>query len=101
MNRSPGRIELFFLVCFDIVDDRKRYRVVKILKEYGCRVQKSVFECSRISEEQFLKMKHRIEERIDHGADTVRYYFICRQCLGKMEYSGIGELPTMLKYKVV
>ncbi len=92
---------MFFLVCFDIVDDRKRYRVVKILKEHGFRVQKSVFECSRISEEQFLKMKHRIEERIDHGDDTVRYYFICRHCLSKMEYSGTGEFPVILNYKVV
>ena len=92
---------MFFLVCFDIVDDRKRYRVVKILKEYGCRVQKSVFECSQISEEQFLKMKHLIEERIDHGDDTVRYYFICRQCLSKMEFSGTGEAPSTLDYKVV
>jgi CRISPR-associated protein Cas2 len=101
MNLLPGRIELFFLVCFDIVSDRKRYRVVKILKEYGFRVQKSVFECSRINEEQFLKMKHRIEERIDHGVDTVRYYFICRQCLSKMEFSGVGETAKILDYKVV
>ncbi len=92
---------MFFLVCFDIVDDRTRYRVVKILKEYDYRVQKSVFECSRVSEEQFLKMKHRIEERIDHGDDTVRYYSICRRCLTKMEFSGTGEPPTILDYQVV
>ena len=92
---------MFFVVCFDIVDDRTRYRVVKILKEYGHRVQKSVFECSRLTEEQFIKMKHRIEDHIDHGEDSVYYYFICRECLGKMEYSGLGEQPKMVDYKVV
>jgi len=73
------------------------------LKEYGYRAQKSVFECSRLSEEQFLKMKHRIEEHmhIDHGEDTVRYYYICQQCLAKMEFSGTGELPANLDYKVI
>ena len=92
---------MFYLVCFDIVNDRTRYRIVKILKEYGHRVQKSVFECARLSEKQFLSMKHRIEEHIDHGEDTVHYYFICRQCLAKMEYSGIGESPVIADYKVV
>ena len=45
MNRLPGRIELFFLVCFDVVDDRNRYRVVKILKEYERAV---IFRLGRI-----------------------------------------------------
>lgn len=92
---------MFFLVCFDIVDDRTRYRVVKILKQYGYRVQKSVFECSRVSEEQFLKMKLSVEDRIDHINDTVRYYRLCKQCLRCMEYSGIGELPINSNYLAV
>ena len=36
---------MFCLVCFDIVEDRSRTRVVKVLKSHGQRVQKSVFEC--------------------------------------------------------
>jgi CRISPR-associated protein Cas2 len=92
---------LFYLVSFDIVDDRVRYRVVKILKEYGVRVQKSVFECGRLTEKQFLRMKHRLEDRIDHGEDTVRYYPVCRDCLAKVEYSGTGRLPSSEEFKVV
>jgi CRISPR-associated protein Cas2 len=92
---------LFFLICFDIVEDRKRNKVVKILKGFGYRVQKSVFECSRLREEQFVKMKHRIEDCIDHSEDTVRYYLICRECVRKMEYSGIGDPPSELNYQVV
>ena len=92
---------MFYLVSFDIVDNRVRYRVVKILKEYGVRVQKSVFECGRMTEKQFLRMKHRLEDRIDHGEDTVRYYPVCRDCLGKVEYSGTGRLPSDESFKVV
>ncbi|WP_242637608.1 CRISPR-associated endonuclease Cas2 [Desulfobacter hydrogenophilus] len=44
---------MFFLVCFDIVDNRFRYRVVKILKGYGTRVQKSAFECANMNEYKF------------------------------------------------
>lgn len=40
MKRGAG-----YAVCYDITDDRERGRVDKILKGYGVRVQKSVFEC--------------------------------------------------------
>lgn len=92
---------MFYMVCFDIVDDRIRYRVVKILKEYGRRVQKSVFECSRLTEHQLLRMIHRIEDRIDHTVDSVRYYALCKDCVGKVEFSGIGEKPHIKKFKIV
>ena len=39
---------MFYLVCFDIVEDPARAKVVKVLKEYGERVQKSVFECPNL-----------------------------------------------------
>ncbi|MFO7970420.1 MAG: CRISPR-associated endonuclease Cas2 [Desulfobacterales bacterium] len=91
---------MFCLVCFDIVDDRVRYRAVKIIKAYGTRVQKSVFEGASITEEQFLKMKHKLEDCIDNARDSVRFYFLCRQCLSKMEYSGLGEGPQVVSYRV-
>lgn len=92
---------MFCLVCFDIVDDNTRNRVGKILKEYGERVQKSVFECNDLNEEKFLKLKNRVEDAIDSSEDTVRFYFVCRGCLQKMEFSGIGSAPKTEKYRVV
>lgn len=92
---------MFFLVCFDITDDRIRYRVVKVLKGYGMRVQKSVFECDNLTEERFLRMKNGIEELIDHGEDSVRYYLLCRGCIRRIEYSGTGELPKNADFRVV
>ena len=92
---------MFYLVSFDIVDDRVRYRVVKVLKRFGVRVQKSVFECGRLTEKQFLKMKRLLEDQIDHGEDSVRYYPVCRDCLGKVELSGDGRVPTSEDFKVV
>ena len=92
---------MFYLVSFDIVDDRVRYRVVKVLKRFGVRVQKSVFECGRLTEKQFLKMKRLLEDQIDHGEDSVRYYPVCRDCLGKVELSGDGRVPTSQDFKVV
>ena len=92
---------MFYLVCFDIVDDRTRYRAVKVLKGYGNRVQKSVFECPSLTEDKFLKLKGKLEDLIDEGEDTVRYYFLCKGCIQRVEFSGIGEAPDRRRFKVV
>jgi len=92
---------LFFLVCFDIVDNRTRYRAVKVLKSYGVRVQKSVFECPNLTEERFVKMKAQLDEVIDHTEDTFRFYPLCRGCVANVEFSGIGEGPETRAFRVV
>jgi len=92
---------MFYLVCFDIVDDRTRQRVVKVLKAYGYRVQKSVFECSKLSEERYLKLKNRLEDLIDLTQDSIRYYPLCKACVKNVEHTGIGEDPRTQDYKVV
>lgn len=92
---------MFYLVCFDIVEDRMRYQVVKVLKDYGGRVQKSVFECANLDEEKFLKMRDRIEECIDQTQDSVRYYRLCRGCVRAVEFAGIGEVPSIQRFRVV
>ena len=84
---------MFYLVCFDVVDDRDRRKVVKILCEYGYRVQKSVFECPRLSEKKFLRLKDRLESVIDSLWDTVRFYRLCRSCLHEVEFIGTGGPP--------
>ncbi|OCC14958.1 CRISPR-associated protein Cas2 [Dissulfuribacter thermophilus] len=84
---------MFFVVCFDVSDDKKRYRVVKKLKGHCIRVQKSVFECPELTEKQFLKLKAELEKVIDEATDTVRYYRLCKGCISEVEVSGQGEPP--------
>ena len=91
---------MFFLVCFDIFDNRTRYRVVKILKGYGVRVQKSVFECANMTEHKFLKMKSDIDNELDYGEDTIRFYPLCKSCIKSVEFSGIGMVPYTKAYSV-
>lgn len=92
---------MFYLISFDISDDRDRTKVGKALGNYGTRIQKSVFECPDLSEEALLKLKAEVEDRIDHGSDTVRYYPLCRACLEKVEYSGTGAAPDGENFRVV
>lgn len=92
---------LFYLVCYDIVDNRDRYQVVKIMQNYGVRVQKSVFECPGLNERQFITMKHALESRIDHTCDSVRYYGLCRGCLRQVAYSGIESATLQDGFRII
>lgn len=89
---------MFYVVCFDVSDDRTRYRVAKVLKGYGYRVQKSVFECPRLTEKKLLTLVDRLDRLIDHTTDTVRFYRQCGTCLESFEHIGLGQAPTSEHY---
>jgi len=92
---------MFCIIAFDIVDDKVRYRVVKELKRASYRVQKSVFESADMKERLFLDLKKRIENLINMNEDTVRYYFVCKECVDRIEVSGFGEVTEREDYKVI
>lgn len=66
------------LVTYDVettdADGKRRLRhVAKILKNYGQRVQKSVFEC-RIDRSQLEELEAELVETIDEDEDSLRIY---------------------------
>jgi CRISPR-associated protein Cas2 len=74
---------MFSVVCYDIPDDRRRNKVGKILEGFGTRVQKSVFECD-IKPDHMRILKQKLS-KVLMGEDTVRYYYLCAQCIPKVE----------------
>ncbi len=80
---------LYIVVCYDIIDDRKRAKVAKIMKSYGVRVQKSVFDC-RITYNQYIKMRYKLEKVIDFEEDSIRYYSLCSRCQAAIQVSGLS-----------
>lgn len=64
---------MFYLVCYDIVLDRRRTKVSHILEGYGMRVQKSVFECV-LTPEQHQMLQRKINKYIEPEEDQVRFY---------------------------
>ncbi|NSW87043.1 MAG: CRISPR-associated endonuclease Cas2 [Syntrophobacteraceae bacterium] len=86
MSRKTAHI----LASYDIHDPRRLARVAKIMKNYGERVQKSVFECN-LGDEHFARMKDRVDSVIDHAEDSVRYYFICDKCIDNVDVVGLGR----------
>lgn len=77
------------IVAYDIADPRRLNRVAKIIKDYGVRVQKSIFEV-KVEQKQFNKMKTRVEKVIENKEDGVKYFPLCEKCAGTIEIIGQG-----------
>ena len=77
------------IVAYDIADPRRLNRVAKVIKDYGLRVQKSIFEVA-VNNNLFLEMKSRIEDIIEPTADGVKYFPLCEKCAGTVEIIGQG-----------
>ncbi|MGB9497181.1 MAG: CRISPR-associated endonuclease Cas2 [Dissulfuribacterales bacterium] len=82
---------MYVLISYDIVDDKRRLKVMKFLKDFGKRVQLSVFEC-HLTEEQLAAVRSGMRDLINHRKDRVRYWPICRACAARVEVDGWGEV---------
>lgn len=89
---------MFIVVCYDIPEDRRRNKVSRVLEAYGSRVQRSVFECD-LTQEQLGRLRQRLGRFIKEE-DHIRYYYLCRECLGKVQWQGKGVEKTPLLYSV-
>lgn len=73
---------MYILITYDVdtvsETGQKRLRqVAKACRDYGQRVQNSVFECE-VTEAQFTLLKSKIESIIDFKLDSIRFYFLKR-----------------------
>ena len=61
----------------------------RIIKDYGVRVQKSIFEVD-VDGRRFNEMKGRVEDLIEASEDGVKYFPLCEKCAGTVEIIGQG-----------
>jgi CRISPR-associated protein Cas2 len=80
-----------YVITYDISCDRIRYRVDKILKNHGIRVQKSVFECD-LTESELLKIQKLVRKIIDIEIDSVVFYHLCKKCMSGIEPIGVYNI---------
>ncbi len=79
------------VVSYDISEDNRRTKIHKVLKSYGQWVQYSIFEC-QLTDTQYAKLRSRLNKLIKSDTDSIRFYFLCACCFGKVERIG-GEKP--------
>lgn len=63
------------LMIYDIVDNKRRNKMVKCLESYGVRVQKSAFE-ALLTRRQYDKMLGESSRLIDEAVDSLRVYVL-------------------------
>jgi CRISPR-associated protein Cas2 len=82
---------MHFVIAYDVEKDRRRNKVMSALKDYGLRVQYSVFECE-LDLRKMAELKSRLEALIDRRKDRVHIYPMCEACFFRSESLG-SELP--------
>lgn len=84
-----------YIVCYDIVSDRIRNRIVKTLEGYGRRVQYSVFECD-LNEKRYQELYGRLlvfMQDVEAQDGNICFYYICKNCIGKKQIIGVPKKP--------
>lgn len=87
---------MLLLVTYDVSTEtaagRKRLaKVAKICKNYGQRVQNSVFECD-VDYGQSLLLKQQLSDMIDMDTDSLRFYNLGNNWKTRVEH--IGAKPS-------
>ena len=82
---------MFLLIAYDIANHKRLYRVARVMKDYGARVQRSVFEC-RISEKELAALLGRVKLILRKREDRIHIYHMCAACRQRFEQYGSGHL---------
>ena len=83
---------MFVLVSYDVaLDDetgaRRLRRVAKACKDYGQRVQYSVFGCI-VDPAQWAVLKQRLVKEINEEKDSLRFYYLGAHWKRRVEHVG-------------
>jgi CRISPR-associated protein Cas2 len=87
---------MMVLVSYDVATSNKEgqrrlRRVAQICKNYGQRVQYSVFECI-VDPTQWTGLRHKLENEIKASEDSLRFYFLGANWQKRVEH--VGAKPS-------
>ncbi len=80
---------MIWVVSYDIVDDKARRHVLETLKDYGTRVQDSVFECD-LDGAGLRELVARLSVLVSGAEDSCRFYRVCADCRAEVVVLGRG-----------
>jgi CRISPR-associated protein Cas2 len=77
----------FYVIAYDIPNDRRRTKVHKTLCGFGQWTQYSLFECY-LTDKELLALYGKLDKILEAGEDSVRFYPLCAACVSKVETVG-------------
>ena len=81
---------MYYTVAYDITDDKRRNKVAKILKDFGTRIQYSVFECDT-DRRALLRLQSQLEKVVNFSEDTITFYHLCGACEKQIDRIGLKK----------
>lgn len=85
-----------WMISYDISEDKTRRMAYAVLKDYGERVQFSVFECD-LTKAEFIRLRALLTEIIADD-DSLRWYPLCQWCKAEISYQGTGTAKQADEY---
>ena len=90
---------MMVLITYDVdtmseTGEKRLRKVAKLCRDYGQRVQNSVFEC-RLTESQFVILKNKVSAIIDNELDNVRFYLLGNNWNRRIETIGKNNLVDL------
>jgi CRISPR-associated protein Cas2 len=82
---------MFVVVSYDIPEDKRRTKVMKLLRNFGAHVQYSVFECE-LKDAAYQQLRERLAQLIAPQVDSVRFYFLDEDQVKQIEV--VGRKPV-------
>ena len=88
---------MMVLITYDVSTEtdggkRRLRRVARACRDYGQRVQYSVFECE-LEPAQWVKLKARLSKEIDPDTDSLRFYQLGSNWKHRVEH--VGAKPAL------
>ena len=90
----------FYVVVYDVVNDKRRQKVAKYMESIGDRVQKSVFEIY-LSPPELEKVLKKTGKLINIKEDSLRVYNLCSACRGRVQSLGVGRVTRPPEVMIV
>ena len=83
---------MMVLVSYDVKTsalggNKRLRRVAKVCKDYGQRVQFSIFECI-VDPAQWVNFRQKLLDEIDPSVDSLRFYFLGANWKNRVEHVG-------------
>jgi CRISPR-associated protein Cas2 len=90
----------FYVIAYDIVDDKRRSKIARYLEATGDRVQGSVFE-AYLTAAELDKLLKKLKKVLKGEEDSLRVYLLCGACREKVHTEGRGKVTPPPGVRIV
>jgi len=90
----------FYLLVYDIADNRRRARIARLMEANAERVQESVFE-AYLEPAGLDALLRRAKKLMKQEQDSLRIYCLCAACRAKIRTAGVGRVTSPPSVRII